>query len=201
MVGKFNTRNCKGSVKDLLGFPPKQKLLFLFGRMYSSMFPCQVECWSGIMHSLGMTDHVLRLGGAGLLGCACGVSLLCGSLKRKQIDFFSSPPSVKPQLRRSHFSPGNLCLTAQHKPTSVLHLMWALSPKLVILPKCHMYCWQQSREAVINQTSQCYIWERGAFWRKHKSENDIIERTPADPNDCVSRSVSILKYQLIYIRF
>lgn len=91
MVGKFNTRNCKGSVKDLLGFPPKQKLLFLFGRMYSSMFPCQVECWSGIMHSLGMTDHVLRLGGAGLLGCVCGVSLLCGSLKRKQTDLFSSP--------------------------------------------------------------------------------------------------------------
>ncbi len=62
VVGKFNTERCEGSVKDLLGFPPKQKLLFLFGRMHSSMFPCQVECWSGIMHSLGMIDHVLPLG-------------------------------------------------------------------------------------------------------------------------------------------
>ncbi len=62
VVGKCNTERCEGFVKDLLGFLTKQKLLFLFGRMHSSMFPCQVECWSGSMHSLGMTGHVLPLG-------------------------------------------------------------------------------------------------------------------------------------------
>lgn len=163
VVGKFNTKNCEGSVKDLLGFPPKQKLLFLNGMMHSCMFPCQVECWSGIMHSLGMTDHVLPLGGVCLVVLvAC---LHCtGHLNVGKLISFSSPPSVKPRLLCIHFTAGSLCLTAQHKPTSVLHLLRALSPKPVILPKCRyglltaVKSW--AHEVGINQTSQRYIWER-----------------------------------------
>lgn len=31
----------------------------------------------------------------------------------------------------------------------------------------------------------------------HKTGNDIKERTPADHHDCLSRSISLLKYRLI----
>lgn len=131
VVGKFNTERCEGSVKHLLGFLTKQKLLFLFGRMHSSMFPCQVECWSGIMHSLGITGHVLPLGREFARLCLWHVfSAWVTKTMANWFWLFPCPPSVKPRLRCVHFSVGRHCLTAQHKPTSVSLLLWTLSLNL-----------------------------------------------------------------------
>jgi len=69
-LAHFNTSHCKGLAKYLFGFTPTQKLLFfLFGRMHSSIFPCQVVLtWN---YAFARDDRSC------FAAWGCGIALLC----------------------------------------------------------------------------------------------------------------------------